>query len=72
VVPSAPVVAVNAAPLVMSPTAVMSPVPEMAVVVCQESAPLPSVVSTWFAEPSALGSVQVTFEETVAGDWMAT
>ena len=33
----------------------------------QESPPVPFVVSTWVDVPSALGSVQVTFEVTFVG-----
>ena len=38
----------------------------------KESVPLPSVPSTWFAEPSAPGNVNVTFELTLLGDFNAT
>ena len=37
-----------------------------------ESVPLPSVPSTWFAEPSAPGSVYVTLEATLLGDFKPT
>ena len=59
------------APALLYCNCVLEP-PGEALAVAQDSVPEPFVTKAWLEVPSVAGSVHVTLDATVAGDWKAT